>query len=125
MPWIQLVAKAAPALLKQAPKLWPLLLESRNRQWLVDTARQLANLSPQHRLRGRAEVTAALAEGLEERATDADEARVAADWARRARNLALRLDVPVTGREAGKRHRDDVARRLDDLQQEMNRHLEG
>ena len=123
MAWLQVLAKAAPALGKQLPKLWPLLLESRNRQWLVDTARDLSNQSPRKRMRARVELTAALADSLAAKADDEEERQLAAAWTRRARNLGLRLEMPVQGRQHKREHLKSVQAQLDELQSEMNAHL--
>jgi len=54
MAWAQalaVIAKAGPQVAKQLPKLWPLLLESKNRERLGEFFVDLANASPAKRLR--------------------------------------------------------------------------
>ncbi len=127
MAWTQLftlAGKAAPALAKQLPKLWPLLLESKNRQKLMEVAGDLASQSPRKRLEGRIELTAVLADGLAEKADSDEERTLAADWARRSRNLKIRLEMPIKDRKARKVHRESIQAQLDELQVEMNAHLD-
>ena len=62
--------KALPALAKQLPKLWPLLLESKNREKLMSLARDLASASPKRKLAARMDVTELLAQRLMEEAED-------------------------------------------------------
>jgi len=127
MAWTQLftlAGKAAPALAKQLPKLWPLLLESKNRQKLIEVAGDLASQSPRKRLEGRIELTAVLADGLAEKAASDEERALAADWARRSRNLKIRLEMPIKDRKARKVHRESIQAQLDELQVEMNAHLD-
>ena len=126
MAWTQLftlAGKAAPALAKQLPKPWPLLLESKNRQKLMEVAGDLASQSPRKRLEGRIELTAALADGLAEKTTNDEERALAEDWARRARNLKIRLEMPVHDRRVRKEHRASIQAQLHKLQVEMNAHL--
>ncbi len=52
-----------------------------------------------------------------------DEKQQAQDWTRQARNLAIRLDMPVVGREAKRSHRQSVQQQLEQLQGEMDKHL--
>jgi len=127
MAWTQffaLAGKAAPALAKQLPKLWPLLLESKNRQKLMEVAGDLASQSPRKRLEGRIELTAALADGLAGKADSDEERTLAADWARRSRNLKIRLEMPIKDRKTRKEHRESIQAQLDELQVEMNAHLD-
>jgi len=127
MAWTQLftlAGKAAPALAKQLPKLWPLLLESKNRQKLIEVAGDLASQSPRKRLEGRIELTAVLADGLAEKAAGDEQRNLAADWARRSRNLKIRLEMPIKDRKARKVHRESIQAQLDELQVEMNAHLD-
>lgn len=116
------ITKGGPALLKQLPKLWPLLLETKNRQAILLAARDLASFTPDKRLRGAVDGTMAVAQGL---AADADESeRAKADaWVRRARDLGRQLDLPVVGREARSKRRASVAKQLTSLQGEINVHL--
>jgi len=126
VPWstiLGLLRRGGPALLKLLPKLWPLLLESKNRQALVSAAKDLASLSPEKRLRGQAEGTHAVAKELASDASEpADRAR-AEDWAGGARDLIHQLKMPATGREARTRRRSSVRTQLDELQAEMQQHL--
>ena len=126
MAWTQLFAlagKAAPALAKQLPKLWPLLLEPKNRQKLMEMTRDLASQSPTKRLKGRIELTAALADGLVDNASSEEERALALDWANRSRNLQIRLKMPAQNRTARKEQRISIQAQLDALQAEMNAHL--
>lgn len=120
-----LLRKAAPLAAKQLPKLWPLLLESKNRQWVMETVADLASQSPKRRLRARIELTAALADEVGAQATSDGARARAEDWARRARNLLHRLDMPVAGRQARVAHRRSIRSRLEVLQAEMNDYLGG
>ncbi len=126
MAWVQavqLLRKAGPLVAKQLPKLWPLLLESRNRQRVMEAARDLASQSPTRRLRARVTLTAEMADGFGVKATTPEDKALSEDWVRRANNIVLRLDMPVAGRQAKAAHRQAVAAQLDALQSEMNRHL--
>jgi hypothetical protein len=121
---VSLLAKAGPVAAKQVPKLWPLLLESRNRERLAELAQGLADSSPTRRLRARLTLTAALADDIAgEARTDADRAR-AAGWATRARNLHHKMDLPVAGRTAKAVHRRAIRTDLDALHREMTAHLD-
>ena len=120
---VNLVTKAGPWLVKQLPKLWPLLLESKNRERLAEIAKDLGSRSPAKRLRGQVELTATLAERIADQAESESEREQAQDWSRRARNLAIRLDMPVVGREAKRLHRQSVQKQLEQLQAEMDQHL--
>lgn len=120
---VTILAKAGPWLIKQTPKLWPLLLDAKNRERLEQAAKDLASKSPTKRLRGKVELTAALADQMIETAVSEAEKEQAQEWARQARNLALRLDMPVIGRDAKKSHRASVEQQLDQLQSQMNQQL--
>jgi len=127
MAWAQFLAAAAkqlPKLAKHLPKLWPLLLETKNRQRMTEIGRDLASRSPRRRLEGRIELTAALADTVGANAADEEERLLADEWARRARNLKIRLDMPVQGRNERKSHRASIQAQLDGLQSEMNSYLE-
>ena len=125
-PWLQLLKiarKGGPALAKQLPRLWPLLLESKNREKVGGIARDLASQSPTKRLRARVELTAQMAEGISSDATTDEEKVRATAWAQRSRNLLRRLDMPIEGRKAKAEHRDSVREQLEALQAEMDDHL--
>ncbi len=124
--WAQALAaisKAAPKIAKQLPKLWPLLLESKNRERLGGFFVDLANASPSKRLRARTELTAALADEIAQGAESAEERERAQGWSRRARKLTLRQDLPVSGRTAKTENRRKIRAELDKLQAEMDDHL--
>lgn len=120
---LALLTKAGPWLIKQLPKLWPLLLEAKNRERLQEIAKDLASNSPLRRLRAKVELTATLAERMVEQAESEDERQRAQAWRRQARNLTIRLDMPVIGREAKRSHRKSVAQQLEELQADMDQHL--
>lgn len=124
--WAQVlavVAKAGPQIAKQLPKLWPLLLESKNRERLGGFFLDLANASPSKRLRARTELTAALADEIGQGAESDAERERAEAWARRARKLTLRQNLPVTGLRAKTENRRKIKAELDKLQAEMDDHL--
>jgi hypothetical protein len=126
MPWAQLLdllKRGGPQLLRQLPKLWPMLLEPKTRRMLIDVASDVASQSPAKRLRGRIDGTCAVAEGFLVEAEDPDEKQVAEGWVKRARNLRRQLDVPVQGRSARRVRRGAVADQLGQLQEEMQRRL--
>ena len=122
-PILALLTKAGPWLIKQLPKLWPLLLEAKNRERLQEIAKDLASNSPLRRLRAKVELTATLAERMVEQADSEDERQRAHAWSRQARNLTIRLDMPVIGREAKRSHRQSVAQQLEELQADMDQNL--
>jgi hypothetical protein len=124
-PILALVTKAGPWLIKQLPKLWPLLLETKNREKLQEITKDLASNSPSRRLRAKVELTATLAERMVAEAESEDEKQRAQAWSRQARNLTIRLDMPVIGREAKRSHRQSIAQQLEELQADMNRYLAG
>jgi len=127
MAWGQvlaMLAKAGPQVAKQLPKLWPLLLESKNRERLGEFFLDLANASPARRLRARLELTAALADEIGQSATSDTEREQAEGWSHRARNLILRQNMPVAGHRAKSAHRRSIKEQLDALQTEMNDHLD-
>ena len=57
-PLLKALRKGGPALIKQLPKLWPLLLESNNHKTVMEFMSDLASQSPTKRLRARVELTA-------------------------------------------------------------------
>ncbi|MFY0409230.1 hypothetical protein [Solicola sp. PLA-1-18] len=118
------LAKAGPVVAKQLPKLWPLLLESKNRERLVALAGDLADASPTKRLRARLELTAALAEDVAGDASDDAERERAMGWAVRARNLDRKMNMPIAGRRAKADHRRSIRHQLAALHQEINEHLD-
>ena len=120
---LAVLTKAGPWLLKQLPKLWPLLLESKNRERLQEVLRDLASNSPVKRLRAKVELTAALADQMIEQADSEAEKHQAGEWSRRARNLTIRLDMPVAGLSTKRSHRQAIAQQLAELQGEMNQYL--
>lgn len=127
MAWGQvlaMLAKAGPQVAKQLPKLWPLLLEAKNRERLSEFFLDLANASPAKRLRARLELTAALADEIAQSATGETERKQAEGWSHRARNLILRLNMPVAGSGTKRAHRRSIREQLDVLQSEMNTHLD-
>lgn len=117
------ITRGGPALLKQLPKLWPLLLETKNRQAILLAARDLASFTPDKRLRGAVDGTMAVAQGLAADASDESERAKADAWVRRAKDLGRQLDLPVVGRDARTKRRASVARQLSALQGEINVHL--
>ncbi|QSR30519.1 hypothetical protein CFI00_08375 [Nocardioides sp. S5] len=120
---LSMLTKAGPQVGKQLPKLWPLLLESKNRERLGEFFLDLANASPAKRLRARLELTAALAEEIAQSATGDAEKKQAEGWSHRARNLVRRLNMPVAGTGTKRAHRRSIREQLDALQPEMNTHL--
>lgn len=95
-----LLAKAGPQAAKQLPKLWPLMLESKNRERLGEFGKDLASASPTKRLRARVELTAALADEIaSDAANESDRLRSEA-WALPARNLTRKLNMPVAARRS-------------------------
>lgn len=124
-PILGILTKAGPWVFKQLPKLWPLLLEAKNREKLQEILKDLASNSPIRRLRAKVELTATLAEQMVEQADSEDEKQRAREWSRQARNLTIRLDMPVIGREAKRSHRQSVAQQLEALQADMDQHLAG
>ena len=108
-----IVQRTLPALARHLPKLWPLLLESKNREKLTSLARDLASASPKRKLAARMDVTELLAQRLAEEAEDEQERSRAAEWQTRARKMRARLDMPVEGVRPRRAHRaalhDDLA----------------
>lgn len=121
---LAVLAKAGPQVAKQLPKLWPLLLDSRNRERLREVAGDLANASPTRRLRARLELTSALAEDVAADASTPQDQALAKGWSTRARNLRRKMDMPVAGRRAKADHRRSINEQLDRLHREMAEHLD-
>ena len=120
---LKLLQKALPALAKQLPKLWPLLLEARNREKLMAILRDLASASPQRKLAARMEATELLAEKLSEEAEDEQERQRATEWRSRARKMRARLDMPVEGVKARREHRASLHDDMAALHKEMSEAL--
>lgn len=119
----QAVRKALPALAKQLPKLWPLLLESKNREKIGDLARDLAAQSPKRRLGAKIRITQSLADTIGEKATTESERSRAEAWRSRAQKMLVRLDMPVAGVKDRRRHRSQIRHDLAELHAEMNEAL--
>ena len=117
------VTKAGPWLIKQLPKLWPLLLDAKNREKVTEAIQNLASQSPTKRLRAKVELTAALADSMSARAESEVEKARAREWARRAQNLLLRLDMPTADRALRRSQTKSVEQQLTALQREMDGHL--
>ena len=115
--------KAIPVLAKQLPKLWPLLLESKNREKLMSLGRDLASASPKRKLAARMEATAMLAEAVAQKADTDEERSRAADWQKRARKMQVRLDMPVEGGKDRRAHRKALHEDLGALHAEMSETL--
>jgi len=99
-------------------------MDPKTRSAILDAARDLASQSPTKRLRGRVNGTVAVAQGIATDATsDEREREVAETWARRGRNLARKLDMPLEGRGAKAANREAVKLELAKLQGEMEQHL--
>lgn len=125
-PWLAILAvlrRGGPVVIKQLPKLWPLLLEQKNRDTLVAALRNAASRSPDRRLRGRVDGTVAVARDKAERARTDDEREVAQSWIRRGEDLAAQLDIPAGSREARANRRSRLSGQLDRLQEEMESRL--
>lgn len=115
-----LLQKALPLLAKHLPKLWPLLLESKNREKLRSLAGDLSSASPKRKLAGRMDVTEMLAQRLQEEAETEQERQRAGEWQSRARKMRARLDMPVEGLQARRAHRASLHDDLAALHTEMS-----
>lgn len=123
---IAALTKAGPWFVKQFPKLWPLLVDGKNREYLLGAVNGLASQSPTERLRAQVELTAAIADSMAPEAPSEEERELAQRWSRQARNLRLRLDMPFAGGRKEKRsHIKSIRTQLVDLQREMDSHLGG
>ena len=120
---IAILTKAGPWFIKQLPKLWPLLLDAKNRERFLEAAQNLASKSPAKRLGSKAELTAEIANTIARDASSDEERARAEEWAQQARKLGLRLAMPVPDRQAKRAHRRRVQAQLAELQREMDRHL--
>ena len=124
-PIIAILTKAGPWFIKQLPKLWPLLLDAKNREKFMEAAQNVASNSPSKRLAAKAELTAEIANTIAKDASSETERARAEGWAAQARNLVLRLAMPVPDRQARRAHRRRVQAELEQLQREMDGHLRG
>jgi len=120
---LSLLRRSGPPLLKLLPKLWPLLLEQKNRDTLVAALKNAASRSPDRRLRGRLEGTVEVARAKAARAATDDERAVAGEWIRRGEDLVAQLDIPAGSRQARADRRSRLSRDLDRLHQEMESRL--
>ena len=123
LPLLRLLKAGGPKLLALAPTLLPLLKDTKTRETVLHAARDLADRSPERRLRGRVSGTAAVAQSLADEAAAPAERELALAWVRRAHNLGRSLDMPVTTRGARRAKRDGIARQVDALQSEIESHL--
>ena len=117
------LTKAGPWLIKQLPRLWPLLLDPKNRERVAEMTKNLASQSPGRRLRGKVDLTAAVTDRLAQESTSEAERARALEWSRRARNLVLRLDMPTTDRRMRRSQLRSVEAQLAALQAEIDGHL--
>jgi hypothetical protein len=111
---------ALPFLMKQLPKLWPLLLEAKNREKVMELASSLAKASPTRRLGIKLELTETLAQSLVANADTEAEAARARAWQKRARNMRTRLDMPIAGVKAARAHRSKLEADMNALHEEMS-----
>lgn len=123
-PLVRIMTKSGSQLVKHLPKLWPLLLEQGNRERLLQAAQNLASKSPTKQLRAKAELTAAVADRMAADAESDAEREQAQTWSRQARNLMLRLDMPVTGRNQKRSQRLSISQQLATIQRAMDNHLD-
>lgn len=87
---LQALRKAMPVVARQLPKLWPLLLESKNREKVTALATDLGARSPRKRLAAKMEITQALAQSVADDATTDEERDRAAQWQQRASKMRVR-----------------------------------
>lgn len=120
---LPILRRALPALAKQLPKLWPLLLEAKNREKVMSLLRDLASASPKRKLAARMDLTELLAQRLSEEAQSEPERAQAAEWRSRAQKLRARVDMPVEGSRARRAHRAALHADLQSLHREMNEAL--
>lgn len=127
MPLGQAGARAAkqalPFLAKQLPRLWPLLLESKNREKVRGLVRDMASSSPKTKLRARLEATELLAETVADQAASPEERERATQWQHRANRMRVRLEMPVAGVKARQQHRRTLRHDLERLHEEMSEAL--
>lgn len=125
-PIMAALTKAGPWFVKQSPRLWPLLVDGKNREYLLAAVNGLASQSPAKRLRSQVELTAAIADNMASEAASEKDSELARTWSQQARNLLLRLDMPIAaGRKEKRTHMKSVRAQLANLQREMDSHLEG
>lgn len=91
------VTKALPFIMRQVPKLWPLLLDPKNRDVVMRYAKDLADRSPGRRLAANIRLTEDLAASMARRAGTPEEADRARVWQRRAAHMRDRYALPVMG----------------------------
>ena len=118
-----LLTKAGPWLIKQLPKLWPMLLDAKNRERVMEAMQNLASRSPGRRLKAKVDLTAVIAERTAQDAVSEAERARAMEWSRRARNLSLRLDMPTADRQLRRSQTRSVEEHLTVLQTEMDEYL--
>lgn len=114
-----LVAKALPFIAKQLPKLWPLLLDAKNRDLVMTYAKDLADKSPRRRLAANIALTEDLARSMAERAVTPTEQEQARRWQRRAAAMHDRLALPVMSDKRA--YRAQLQADLTSLHDEMSR----
>lgn len=119
-PVMLVLQKSVPVLARQLPKLWPLLLDAKNRDKVASLIGDLASASPKRKLAGRMDLTELLAQRIAEQADSAEERKDAEAWQSRARKLRARLDMPVEGAKARRAHRADLRSDLAALHNEMS-----
>ena len=113
-----IVTKTIPFLVKQLPKLWPLLLDAKNREIVMGYAKDIADRSPQRRLAAKIDLTVALSESMAERATTTEDQDQARRWQKRAAAMRDRLALPVMTDK--RTHRAALAADLQSLHEEMS-----
>jgi hypothetical protein len=122
MPWAQilkLVKAGGPKLVVGLTMLAPMLKDTKTRAFLLDAAKNMPRLTPTKRLLAKVEATVAIAEGMAKEADDSVERERADGWARRGRNISLKLNMPMHGAGARRANRKEVSEQLAKLQQEM------
>ncbi len=119
MPGVARVATlAVPFLMKQLPKLWPLLLDPKNRDLVRKYAIDLSSKAPGRKLAAKIDLTSDLAQSMAERATTPAEAHRAQAWQKRAAAMRDRLALPVVADK--RKHRADLEADLRALHDEMS-----
>lgn len=122
-PALALLKKTVPFIAKNAPKLWPLLLDAKNREKVIGLAREIAASSPKRKLGAKIEVTELLARSMADQAGTEPERVRAEAWQRRAHKMRIRLDMPVEGTSARRRHRAALRHDLGRLHDEITEAL--
>ena len=116
-----LLKNALSLIVRQLPKLWPLLLEAKNRELVMKYSRDLADKAPGRRLAAHVNMTVELAGAMVTRAgTEAERAQAQA-WTRRATALRDRLALPVLDHKRD--HRKMLEADLKALHAEMSQSL--